>query len=217
VLADKQLIEPERPSVAEEDAFRFHHVLLRDVAYDSLPKVERAVLHERFAAWLDERLPERAAEFDEILGYHLEMAYRYESELGAAGERGRWLAERAAQRLAAAGLRARARGDMPASANLLSRALDLLPPEDAARSELLPALQEALLESGALHATRLSPSSIRCFWSRPLGHRWALIERRGAFVLRCSGCGREKPAGVARGTEWTVPEGGPFRPGSGAE
>lgn len=201
VLAEKQLIEPERLSIPEGDTFRFHHLLLRDVAYDSLPKAERAVLHERFATWLQEQLRERAAEFDEILGYHLETAYRYESELGAAGERGRLLAERAAERLAAAGLRARARGDMPAAANLLSRALDLLPPADAARGELLPVLHEALLESGALRATRLSPSSIRCFWRWPLGHRWAMIEQRGVFVLRCSRCGRKKPGGRTGRTE----------------
>src|SRR5262249_18370699 len=49
--------------------FRFHHVLIRDVAYSRLPKAERAELHERLAEWLVDG-------GDEIVGYHLEQAYR---------------------------------------------------------------------------------------------------------------------------------------------
>ena len=51
-------------------------------------------------------------------------------------------------RLAAAGRRALGRGDMPASANLLRRAVQLLPRSDATRLDLLPELGEALLETG---------------------------------------------------------------------
>jgi class 3 adenylate cyclase len=49
-LVRKDVIRPEQPIFADDDAFRFRHLLIRDAAYDSLPKETRAVLHERFAA-----------------------------------------------------------------------------------------------------------------------------------------------------------------------
>ena len=54
---------------------------MRDAAYEALPKAERAELHERFADWLEEHGAE-LVELDELLGYHLEQAYRYRLELG---------------------------------------------------------------------------------------------------------------------------------------
>jgi class 3 adenylate cyclase len=48
-LVRKGLIRPDKAQVAGEEAFRFHHLLLRDAAYDALPKSLRAELHERFA------------------------------------------------------------------------------------------------------------------------------------------------------------------------
>ena len=39
-----------------DDEFRFRHLLIRDAAYDAMPKQVRGVLHERFADWAaDER------------------------------------------------------------------------------------------------------------------------------------------------------------------
>ena len=77
----KELIRPDRPLLPAEDGFRFCHLLIRDAAYDALPKATRAELHERFADWLDEHGGE-LVERDEIVGYHLEQAYRYRDELG---------------------------------------------------------------------------------------------------------------------------------------
>ena len=54
-LVRRQLIRPERAQFAREDGFRFRHLLIRDAAYDALPKATRAELHERFAAWLEQR------------------------------------------------------------------------------------------------------------------------------------------------------------------
>ena len=53
-LARKELIRPDRPEFAGEDAFRFRHLLIRDAAYQAMPKEQRAELHERFADWLAE-------------------------------------------------------------------------------------------------------------------------------------------------------------------
>jgi predicted ATPase len=81
-LVRRELI---RPHVSEfgEDTFRFRHLLIRDAAYEAMPKETRAGLHERFAAWLEMRVGERILEFEEIVGYHLEQAHRYRSQLGA--------------------------------------------------------------------------------------------------------------------------------------
>jgi class 3 adenylate cyclase len=142
-LVRKDLI---RPHEAIEDSFRFRHLLIRDAAYERLSKELRSDLHERVAAWLDRR----GDEFDEIIGYHLEQAYRCIVELGPPGDRARRLAERAAERLSASGRRAYARADTPAAVNLLERASALLPPHDHRRLRLLPSLGRALMESGEL-------------------------------------------------------------------
>ena len=127
-LVRKGLVRPARAPGGEE-AFRFHHVLVRDVAYNGLPKADRARLHERYADLLDGE-PNAP---DEIVGYHLEQAYRYRAELGPPNRRARQLAADAGARLGAAGMRAFRTGDMPATTNLLQRAAALLPEGDQHR------------------------------------------------------------------------------------
>ena len=147
-LVRKQLVETRADGAAER--YRFGHILIRDATYRGLLKRSRAVLHERFVAWAD-RVNEhrdRAVEYEEILGYHLEQAYTCLSELGPLDEHGRELAARAAARLFSAGRRAFARGDMPAAANLLRRAAALLPAESRDRLALLPDLAEAMMAIG---------------------------------------------------------------------
>ena len=94
-LVLKELVEPEGAEFSADEAYRFHHLLLRDVAYESMQKEERAALHERFAVWLDDQAGERASEYDEIAGYHLEQAVRYQTELRPGGSSDRELAKRA--------------------------------------------------------------------------------------------------------------------------
>jgi tetratricopeptide (TPR) repeat protein len=121
-------------------------MLIRDAAYERMPKELRSDLHERWARWLDGR----GEEFDEIIGYHLEQAYRCLLELGPPGGRAHALAEQAAERLAASGRRAHARGDTPAATNLIERAIALLAADDRRRLSLLASLGRALLEAGQL-------------------------------------------------------------------
>jgi class 3 adenylate cyclase/tetratricopeptide (TPR) repeat protein len=147
-LMRKELIRPDFERIGREDAFRFTHILVRDAAYHELPKSVRVDLHERMATWTAERMHDRAGEYEEIVGYHLEQAYRSLLELGPASERTLALGRRAASPLGSAGDRAYARGDMPAAVTLLSRAAALLPPEATERAELLPELAFALLETG---------------------------------------------------------------------
>jgi DNA-binding SARP family transcriptional activator len=137
-LVRKDLIRPERPVFSGERAFRFRHLLIRDASYESIPKAVRSMLHERHADWLEGKAADRALEFEEILGYHLEQAHDYCSELGSVDDHVREIGRRAALRLGAAGRRAFTRVDAPAAVNLISRAIALLPPEDPLRVELVP-------------------------------------------------------------------------------
>jgi class 3 adenylate cyclase/tetratricopeptide (TPR) repeat protein len=143
-LVRKELIRPGRSSFVGEDGFRFRHLLIRDAAYESMPKEMRAELHERFAVWLERVAGEGVSEFEPILGYHLEQAARYRLELGPGDRTSGALGERAATWLTAAAQRAFARGDNPAAANLFRRAVDLLEPETPARTALYPDLCTAL-------------------------------------------------------------------------
>jgi class 3 adenylate cyclase/tetratricopeptide (TPR) repeat protein len=147
-LVRKQLIEPYRSELPQQDSFRFRHILVRDAAYEAIPRSRRADMHERVAEWLAEKTRDVSGQYEEIVGYHLEQAHRALAQLGTRGDRGGDLARRAAVPLGSAGERAFARGDMPAAVNLLSRATRLLPSDDARRLQLLPDLAFASLETG---------------------------------------------------------------------
>jgi class 3 adenylate cyclase/tetratricopeptide (TPR) repeat protein len=122
-LVRHELIRPERPQFPGDDGFRFRHLLIRDAAYDSLPKAVRADLHRRFADWLTDKTT--LVELDELLGYHLEQSARYQTELGRPDPT---VALRAGDRLMVAGVRALGRDDERAAAGLLERALSLTRP-----------------------------------------------------------------------------------------
>ncbi|MFZ1880444.1 MAG: adenylate/guanylate cyclase domain-containing protein [Gaiellaceae bacterium] len=141
--------EPERDGI---DFRAFHHIFIRDSVYESLLKRQRASLHERFVEWADRVNGDRKVEFEEILGYHLEQAHRFLSELAPADDHVRLLGIDAARRLASAGRRAFVRGDMPAAANLLRRALTVLPADAVERFELAPDCGEALMQIGDFEA-----------------------------------------------------------------
>jgi class 3 adenylate cyclase len=148
-LVRKDLVRPSRSIFPSEDGFRFRHILIRDAAYLGISKETRAELHERLADWLGRTAGERANELEEIIGYHLEQAYRYREELGPVGDRATALAARAGERLGAAGRRAIiGGGDAGAAANLISRAVSLLPGDHPLRGELLTELASALMMTG---------------------------------------------------------------------
>jgi class 3 adenylate cyclase/tetratricopeptide (TPR) repeat protein len=145
-LARKELIRPDRPEFAGEDAFRFRHLLIRDAAYQAMPKEQRAELHERYAGWLADAARDRMAEYEEILAHHLEQAHRYRVELGAPDDRARDLAARAAEHLYASAVRADERGDLAAARSLLERNIGL--PGGTHRVQALVRLAELLPEVG---------------------------------------------------------------------
>jgi class 3 adenylate cyclase/tetratricopeptide (TPR) repeat protein len=149
-LERKRLVHRDPATVGTDADLRFHHVLIRDAAYQRILKRTRARLHEQFVVWADGHNEERqrALESEEILGYHLEQAHRYLTELGPLDDHGRSVGDEGSRRLASAGHRAFARGDMPAAAGLLGRAAVLLVGGTSQRVTLLTDAAEAMLESG---------------------------------------------------------------------
>ncbi|MFD0468467.1 ATP-binding protein [Nonomuraea thailandensis] len=143
-LLRKNLVRADTPEFADEDAFRFSHALIGEVAYDSLPKRTRADLHERLAGWLAGKPGAQPA----AIGHHLEACVRLRGELGLSGERERTLAAEAAAHLATAAPAALLRGDVAAGAGLWRRAVTLMPRGDPGRAALLPRLGAALHEAG---------------------------------------------------------------------
>ncbi len=145
-LVHRGLIHPDRSTMAGEEQLRFHHILIRDVAYRRTPKSSRSDLHERFADWL----VGRGDGYDEFVGYHLEQAFRYRAELGHTGAAARTLAARAGDHLAAAGRRALARGDAHAGVRLLRSARNMLGMAGRTEPGVLLDLGGALADSGDL-------------------------------------------------------------------
>jgi class 3 adenylate cyclase/tetratricopeptide (TPR) repeat protein len=143
-LVRKELIRPDRATVPGDDGFRFGHILIREAAYEAVPKRQRAAFHERYADWLEASLADDAP--DEVVGYHLEQAHRYGLELGVVDST---VGRRAAEKLGTAGHEAMARQDMNAAVNLLTRALELVPDADT-RPLLCVRLGEALEQADEL-------------------------------------------------------------------
>jgi class 3 adenylate cyclase/tetratricopeptide (TPR) repeat protein len=169
-LVRKEVIRPAPSDLSDEDAFRFRHLLIRDAAYEGMAKETRAELHQRFARWLEGVAPERSSEVQAIVGYHLERAFRYRGELGAPPGDRTALGREAAGSLGEAGRRALARGDMPAAANLLDRALALLPADGEERATLTIDLVDVFREMGEfdrVHALVDEGASL----ARDIGHR----------------------------------------------
>jgi class 3 adenylate cyclase/tetratricopeptide (TPR) repeat protein len=82
-LRVKEIVTPREPPVfSDELEFAFRHVLIRDVAYESLPKLLRARKHIAVARWAEERTGDRAQELAEVVGAHYVRAVEYRDELG---------------------------------------------------------------------------------------------------------------------------------------
>jgi len=120
-LVRRELLQPSRADVTGGDAYRFRHILIRDAAYQALAKADRARLHERFAAWLQDAAGARSGEYDEIVAHHLERAFRYREELGYGDLDD--LRRSAAESALRAGRRALARDDSAAAITLLRSAV----------------------------------------------------------------------------------------------
>ncbi len=122
VLEDEELLlrDEERPGV-----WRFRHGIVRDVAYDSLPKRERQRLHLLVANELVEDA-DVASRNPRRIAYHLEQAARASLDLNPSD---RSTAVRAVESLSHAGDLALAASEARSAADLYARALSLSGPE----------------------------------------------------------------------------------------
>ena len=118
-LIQRDLVSPvDRSTISGDRAFQFTHVLIRDVAYGALTKVERAETHRRFAGWVPPELVDVSA-------FHLDRACALLAELD--GRPPTDLAGQAAAALEEAGRRAYASDAFAKARRLLRRALELEP------------------------------------------------------------------------------------------
>jgi class 3 adenylate cyclase/tetratricopeptide (TPR) repeat protein len=125
-LRVKELVVPRQPStLAGAAEFGFRHVLIRDVAYDSLPKRERAAKHLDVARWAETALADREDELVELLAAHHLAALRYDEEFaGPDPERLRELRARTAAYARRAGRRAGAVGSKETAARWFRVAIE---------------------------------------------------------------------------------------------
>ncbi len=205
-LVRRELIRPQPSEFAGEDTFRFRHILIRDSAYEAMPKEIRADLHERFADWLEAAAGERAREYEEILAYHLEQSLQFRSQLGLADERVARVGMRAGRMLASAGRRAEARGDQRGAVKLLTRAAALLPTDDPERVRMLPALARSLLAMGEFaEAKRVSEEAAAA--AERIGDQGVAVHARLALRIHQVSTEPETPfAEVLAGAERDVAE-----------
>ena len=146
-LLRREFVRPARiASMRDEEEFSFWHVLVRDVAYQQIPRGQRAEKHVRAAEWVEQAAQERVSDHAEILVYHYDQAIELRK---AAGESrpGDDLEQRLAGFLVLAGDRAM-QLDIDAAEAAYGRALELS--EGSARAAVLVKLADALQEQGRL-------------------------------------------------------------------
>lgn len=147
-----ELAQPTGTYVGDEAVWRFHHVLIRDVAYRRLLKSERADLHERLADWVESGGASVAFEADEMIARHLEAAYTYRRELGTLDEQTGYLALRAARHYSASARRALDRDELVSAGAQAARGAVLAASDESVHAELLLTGCEALLSAGDVTA-----------------------------------------------------------------
>ncbi len=147
-----ELAQPTGTYVGDEAVWRFHHVLIRDVAYRRLLKSDRAELHDRLADWVESGGASVAFEADEMIARHLEAAHTYRSELGTFDEHTNDLALRAARHYSASARRALDRDELVSAGSQAARGAALAGADEAVHAELLLTGCEALLSAGDVTA-----------------------------------------------------------------
>jgi len=133
-LERREFVQRERrSSVANETEYAFRHALVREVAYEQIPRAQRGDKHRRAADWLETL--GRSEDLAELLAHHYIAVLDY-------SEPDETLAARAARALREAGDRALALNAFPAATGFYRRALEFVP--DQERGRLLFGLGSAL-------------------------------------------------------------------------
>jgi class 3 adenylate cyclase/tetratricopeptide (TPR) repeat protein len=144
-LVRKELVRPSRQSSMEGEAeYGFWHLLVRDVAYQQIPRAGRAARHLAAADWLEGKAGERV----EDLAYHTGEALTLAQATGDATLQAE-VEPRAAGYALLAGERALGL-DAVRALDLLERAKALTPEDDPAFPLVLRRWAEAAREAGRL-------------------------------------------------------------------
>jgi class 3 adenylate cyclase/tetratricopeptide (TPR) repeat protein len=157
-LVRREFVRPVRvASIEGEDEFSFWHVLVRDVAYQQIPRSPRAQKHVAAARWIEQTAEERIADHAEILVHHYGQAL----ELARAGGEGRLdVAESLARFLLLAGDRA-AHLDTEAAEAYYRRVLALTEHDERAHATALSKLAPVLGQRGDVEESiRVAESAI---------------------------------------------------------
>ena len=139
-LERREMLRRERrSSVAADTEYAFRHVLMRDVAYGQIPRVQRADKHQRAAAWIESLSADRG-DVSDMLAHHYARALEYARDTGQPTEE---LELRTRMALRDAGDRARALNSLSAAQQHYFAALVLWPKDDPAWPELVMAAADA--------------------------------------------------------------------------
>jgi class 3 adenylate cyclase/tetratricopeptide (TPR) repeat protein len=145
-LARREFVRPIRvSSIDGEDEFSFWHALVRDVAYQQIPRAPRAEKHFAAASWVEETAEDRLEDQAEILVHHYGEALEL---VRAAGEERPEIEASLVRFLLLAGDRAMGL-DIPAAEAAYRRALAMMI-DGAARAKVLVKLGDALQPLGRL-------------------------------------------------------------------
>lgn len=146
-LAALEFIRPARQSSMADDAeYSFWHVLVRDVAYGTLPRTARIQRHLAAARWIEDRAADRLDDIADVLAHHYVTAL--DLAVAAGDDDAAGIAEPQARRfLTVAGERASGL-DVPRALDLLERAMAMTPPDHPDRAALLVLYGRALLNVG---------------------------------------------------------------------
>jgi class 3 adenylate cyclase/tetratricopeptide (TPR) repeat protein len=148
-LVRRELVAPaRRSSMAGEAEYAFGHALVRDVAYEQLPRVARASRHIAAASWIEAKVADRVEDYADVLAHHYATALELEIAAEDA-EQAAELEAPALRFLTLAGRRALGL-DSTSALSSFERALVLTPPGHPARAEVLAGLGEAALEADRL-------------------------------------------------------------------
>jgi class 3 adenylate cyclase/tetratricopeptide (TPR) repeat protein len=177
----------ERSAIGTGRAYRFKHVLIRDVVYSTILKSERSALHDRYGHWLETSLADRSSEIGDVLAFHAEQAALLASEVGA--DAAPALGRRAFDLLLEAAERAGERDDDHAATNLYDRCVRIASMIDASPQEqfqvngmtsVLRWLREGEPESGLPHLDEHIDEGRRI---GPSGTLALLLKHRGIATL----------------------------------
>jgi len=137
------IVEADERTIGAGRVYRFKHVLIRDVAYGTVPKAERSRLHDRYSRWLEATFADRSDEIIEIIAQHAAQAYVLARELADPGAVA--TGRRALALLLAAARRAREREEVRAALSLYERAATIAEELDGSVTERAHAMGHLVL------------------------------------------------------------------------